>query len=70
MCCYAIRHGITKEEVWSQVEGVGKFAEQGRRYFDVTWENAEYDVRAGKLDESAQEAEAKAIRADQGRRPV
>lgn len=45
VCCYAIRNGIDKEEVWAQVERVGKFAEQGRRYFDVTWGNAEYDVR-------------------------
>ena len=45
VCCYAVRNGIAKEEVWPQVEGIGKFAEQGRRYFDVTWENAEYDVR-------------------------
>ncbi len=45
-CCYAVRNGIAKEEVWSQLEHVGKFAEQGRRYFDVTWTNAEYDVRA------------------------
>jgi hypothetical protein len=50
VCCFAIRHGISKEEVWSQVEQVGKFAELGRRYFDLTWENAEYDVRAGTYD--------------------
>jgi hypothetical protein len=47
VCCFAIRSGVAKEEVWSQVEGIGKFAEKGRRYFDVTWENAEYDVRVG-----------------------
>lgn len=45
VCCYAIRNGVPKEDVWAQVQGVGKFAEQGRRYFDVTWANAEYDVR-------------------------
>lgn len=50
VCCDAIRNGLSKEEVWTQVEQVGKFAEQGRRYFDLTWENAEYDVRASKLD--------------------
>jgi hypothetical protein len=47
VCCYAIRHGISKEEVWAQVEQLGKFAEQGSRYFDLTWENAEHDVRVG-----------------------
>jgi hypothetical protein len=51
LCCYAIRNGIDKEEVWRQVEQIGKFAEQGRRYYNLTWENAEYDVRVGRLDE-------------------
>ncbi len=46
VCCFAIRKGIAREEVWPQVKQVGKFAEQGRRYFDTTWENAEYDVRS------------------------
>lgn len=27
-------------------KSVGKFAEQGRRYFDLTWECGEYDVKA------------------------
>jgi hypothetical protein len=47
VCCRAIRDGISKEEVWSRVEQVGKFADGGRRYFDLTWANAEYEVRAG-----------------------
>lgn len=46
VCCYAVRNGVGKEDVWQQVESTGKFAEQGRRYFEVTWENAEYEVRA------------------------
>jgi hypothetical protein len=50
LCCYAIRNGIAKEEVWSQVSECGKFAEEGQRYFDLTWENAAYDVRAGILE--------------------
>ena len=50
ICCYAIRNGIAKDEVWAQVEQVGKFGEQGRRYFDLTWENAEYDARAAMFD--------------------
>ena len=45
ICCFAIRNGIDKEEVWPQVEAVGKFSEQGRRYFDLTWESAEGEVR-------------------------
>lgn len=47
VCCYAIRSGIASDDVWAQVESVGKFAEQGRQYFERTWENAEYEVRAG-----------------------
>ena len=50
VCCYALRHGIAADEVWSRVESVGKFAERGRSYFDVTWENAAYDVRASQLE--------------------
>ncbi|GIW97574.1 MAG: hypothetical protein KatS3mg111_0907 [Pirellulaceae bacterium] len=46
VCCYAVRSGIAQDEVWTQLEHVGKFAEQGRRYFDVTWANAEFEVRA------------------------
>lgn len=51
VCCYAIRNGVGKEDVWSRVEAIGKFAEGGRRYFDVTWENAEYEVRSAKYEE-------------------
>lgn len=59
VCCYAIRNGIGKEEVWSRVEQVGKFAEQGPRYFDRTWENAEYEVRATTFEKLNKKAEAK-----------
>ncbi len=45
LCCYAIRNGFEAEEVWLQVESVGKFAEAGRPYFDRTWANAQHDVR-------------------------
>ncbi len=40
VCCYAIRHGISKDDVWNRLQSVGKFAEQGRRYFDLTWKVA------------------------------
>jgi hypothetical protein len=50
VCCYALRHGIAADEVWSRVAAVGKFAERGRKYFDVTWENAAYDVRASQFE--------------------
>lgn len=50
VCCYAIRSGIAADEVWSRVQSVGKFAERGRSYFDLTWENAAYDVRASQFE--------------------
>ena len=62
VCCYAIRNSIAKEEVWAQVEQVGKFAEQGRRYFDLTWDNAEYDARAATFDKLQKRAAAKGQR--------
>jgi hypothetical protein len=45
LCCYAVREGLDREEVWGQVAEVGKFAEGGRRYFDLTWEKAQAEVR-------------------------
>lgn len=50
VCCYAVRSGIAKEDAWRQVENVGKFAEQGQRYFDHTWGNAEHEVRASTFE--------------------
>jgi hypothetical protein len=46
LCCYALRNRISQEDIWSQVQTTGKFAEQGERYFRVTWEKAAYEVRA------------------------
>jgi hypothetical protein len=46
----------------TQVEQGGRFAEQGRRYFDLTWESAEYDVRASKLDKLEQHTAPKGPR--------
>ena len=59
VCCFAIRNGIAKEEVWSQVASVGKFAEQGQRYFDLTWANAEYDARAATFEKLQKRAAPK-----------
>lgn len=50
VCCFAIRNGTDREIVWSMVEGIGKFAEQGRQYFDHTWGNAEHEVRAATFE--------------------
>ena len=40
LCCTAIEKGWAKAEVWSAVQGVGKFAEQGEQYFERTWKKA------------------------------
>lgn len=50
VCCYGVENGIDREEVWGLVENVGKFAEQGRRYFDHTWGNAEHHARIKKFE--------------------
>ncbi len=59
LCCYAIRNGIAKEDVWSQVANVGKFAEQGQRYFDLTWSKAEYDARVATFEKLQKRAAPK-----------
>jgi hypothetical protein len=46
LCCWAIETGIDKEAVWLEVQGVGKFEERGRDYFDQTWDKAEDHVRS------------------------
>lgn len=51
LCCYAIKNGIDREEVWGSAQGVGKFVDGGRRYFDTTWANAEYQVQSQKYEE-------------------
>jgi P4 family phage/plasmid primase-like protien len=45
LVCWAIEHGIDREELWCQVAEVGKFAQRGRPYFDRTWENAQDHAR-------------------------
>jgi hypothetical protein len=55
LCCYAIRKGYSPDEVWPHVESVGKFAEGGRRYFDLTWGRAEEDVRQRVYERTCQQ---------------
>lgn len=45
LCCYAIKAGIARHDVWTLAQGAGKFAEKGQRYFDDTWERAAEEVR-------------------------
>lgn len=58
VCCFAIANGVDKDYVWGLVENVGKFADSGRRYFDLTWENAEFETRTRKLDAIEKQASA------------
>ncbi|MFH1923064.1 MAG: hypothetical protein ABIP48_24635, partial [Planctomycetota bacterium] len=66
LCCYAIEHGQAREEVWGQVQGVGKFAEAEERYFSTTWEKAEKHTRAAIFDRVWKKAEASAARKGKG----
>src|SRR5207247_633516 len=40
LCCWAISQGLDQEEIWGEVQKVGKFEEEGWRYFDRTWKKA------------------------------
>ena len=44
MCCWAVEHGMTKDDVRAAVANVGKFAER-TDYFDRTWDAAENHTR-------------------------
>ena len=37
LCCWAVERGFPADEIWQRACGAGKFAEAGRRYFDLTW---------------------------------
>jgi hypothetical protein len=45
LACWAVERGIDKEQIWPEVQGVGKFAQRGRDYFDHTWGKAEGKTR-------------------------
>jgi hypothetical protein len=49
LCCFAVRSGVAREEVWRRVSGIGKFAERGEAYFNTTWDSAENAVRTEKV---------------------
>lgn len=50
LCCLAVESGMPREELWSRVQGIGKFAEKDERYFDRTWSRAEDRVRSDRCD--------------------
>jgi P4 family phage/plasmid primase-like protien len=45
LVCWAVEHGVNRETLWEQVQNIGKFAEAGRRYFDLCIEKAELHTR-------------------------
>lgn len=53
ICCWAVEHGIPAEELWSQISEIGKFAGEGRRYFDITMAKAKSKTQE-KLFENSQ----------------
>jgi hypothetical protein len=65
-CCKAVETGLDREEAWTMASGVGKFAERGEGYFDLTWtaatEHAQEQIfnraRAKQIDRAAAKAEA------------
>jgi P4 family phage/plasmid primase-like protien len=40
LCCWGVEQGMPPDFVWNACSHVGKFAESGRRYFDLTWDAA------------------------------
>ena len=63
LCCFAVEHGMTRDEVWAQVQSVGKFSEAGQRYFDQTWNNAEAKTRQKIFDKAQNKATVSTNRA-------
>jgi len=67
LCCAAVEHGWPKNEVWASASQVGKFAERGKQYFDLTWEKAEGHAREKIYDrKKAEVAKKKATAAGLG----
>lgn len=40
VCCWAVKIGLSPENLWQLVHNIGKFADRGREYFNMTYENA------------------------------
>jgi P4 family phage/plasmid primase-like protien len=59
LICWAIEHGVGREEVWDNVQSIGKFAEKGREYFDRTWGKAEGHTREKIYDKAQRAANGK-----------
>jgi P4 family phage/plasmid primase-like protien len=55
----AVEFGLSRDDAHKHAAGVGKFAEAGERYFDVTWEAACQQVREQLFDAARQKAARK-----------
>jgi putative DNA primase/helicase len=44
LCAAACRRGCDRNEVWQRVKTIGKFAVEGERYFNLTWDRAQQVV--------------------------
>jgi putative DNA primase/helicase len=70
LCCFAITSGMSKDDVWAEVQNVGKFAEGGQRYFDRTWTAAETEVRSQILTRVEKSAKRKMRLPEAGETPA
>jgi len=67
LCCWAVEHGMLRDQVWSAVANVGKFA-GNERYFDRTWDAAQNQTRE-KILNVAQRASGNHTSATRDREP-
>jgi hypothetical protein len=66
LVCAAIEDGWDCEALWARVHSIGKFADRGRGYFDLTWSKAEAHVvarGAGRFHEPEPEEDPAAVAA-------
>ena len=61
LCCWAVEQGYPADEIWQRVGQLGKFAENGRRYFDLTWDAACEKTRQKLYDEARAKLTHKAV---------
>jgi len=62
LCCFAIEQGISRDDIWQEAAQVGKFAEQGERYFDRTWDAAAQHTRQKIFEQTTTRAKARTQR--------
>lgn len=61
LCCYAVEKGIADDELWTRVQGIGKF-EAGQDYFARTMEKARQHTREQWYDKALSKSEKKAAK--------